>query len=71
MSGLNKQMHTSVYFSSSVYYSQFNTFINSKQKFNIEKKYPASLFFSHVTYLSLGTEVARETKKQATVTVIK
>ena len=27
--------------------------------------------FSHMLYLSLGTEVARETKKQATVTVIK
>ena len=27
--------------------------------------------FSHMLYLSLGKEVARETKKQAMVTVIK
>ena len=37
----------------------------------ILKKNILPLCFSHMLYLSLGTEVARETKKQATVTVIK
>ena len=35
MSGLNKQMY--MFLHSSVCYSQFNTFINSKQKFNDPK----------------------------------
>ena len=45
--------------------------IHVNQKFNIEKKNIMLFCFSHMLYLSLGTEVARETKKQAMVTVIK
>ena len=44
--------------------------IHVNQKFNIEKNI-MPFCFSHMSYLSLDTElVARESKKQATVTVI-
>ena len=50
--------------------------IHVNQKFSIKsiniilKKSIMAFCFSHMLYLSLGTEVAREGKKQATVTAI-
>ena len=46
--------------------------IHVNQKINLifMKKNIMPFCFSHMSYLSLGTEVAREGKKQATVTAI-
>ena len=46
--------------------------IHVNQKINLifMKKNIMPFCFSHMSYLSLGTEVAREGKKQATITAI-